>query len=376
MTTEQNQSKWWRRIRLFLLGVVILAVGIAIGWGVFYASVNARSLPDWTGLPGDAVPAGATPAPVVIYDQPRDLWDWLQLLLVPLVIAVGGATLTISENRTAQRLQDQRDKAARELEEQRALDVRLQEYLTAMTELLLEKNLRKSKPEDEVRSVARARTLTVLGRLDGTRKVAVVKFLHEAKLLGETNTIALGGADLRGVNLNWDALPGANLAGANLAGANLATANLAGTNLEGANLDRANLEGANLEGASLREAILRDANMQGAFLKQANLRRAFLEGANLQGAYLYGTVLREADLHKVVLRGAQLVDADLLQSSLGDADLREANLAKSHVAIQQLAGARFIKGAILPDGITHADVEAYRKQMSASVEQHSPPEQN
>ena len=45
-----------------------------------------------------------------------------------------------------------------------------------MTELLLDKKLRESEV-DEVRAVARARTFTVLRRLDGERKGALIRFL-------------------------------------------------------------------------------------------------------------------------------------------------------------------------------------------------------
>ena len=39
-----------------------------------------------------------------------------------------------------------------------------------MSELLFEKGLRESEPEDEVQIIARARTLTVLAGLDADRK--------------------------------------------------------------------------------------------------------------------------------------------------------------------------------------------------------------
>ena len=53
----------------------------------------------------------------------------------------------------------------RELAEQQAQNDSLQTYLDQMGMLLLEKDLRSSKEDSEVRTLARARTLTVLGRL-------------------------------------------------------------------------------------------------------------------------------------------------------------------------------------------------------------------
>jgi uncharacterized protein YjbI with pentapeptide repeats len=68
--------------------------------------------------------------------------------------------------------------------------------------LLLEKNLRNAEAGGEVRTLARARTLTVLRTLDLNRKRQVFQFLAEAKLIqtvvGREPIIKLGGADLSG----------------------------------------------------------------------------------------------------------------------------------------------------------------------------------
>ena len=52
-----------------------------------------------------------------------------------------------------------------------------------MSALLLVKDLRNSEEDSEVRTLARARTLTVLGRLGPGRKTAVMQFLVEAELI-------------------------------------------------------------------------------------------------------------------------------------------------------------------------------------------------
>src|SRR5215217_3515863 len=190
----------------------------------------------------------------------KTVWDWLPIvgaLLVPLVIALGTGWITRQlanlENQRAQQAQkveDQRAEAERELAEQRAQDEALQAYLNQMSGLLLEKDLRSSEEDSEVRTLARARTLTVLERLDRKRKPAVIGFLIEAELIqrveGTEPNINLGGADLSEANLG---------SSADLSGANLQMANLSG-----ANLNATNLSGANLRYANLSEAILLMAN--------------------------------------------------------------------------------------------------------------------
>jgi hypothetical protein len=114
----------------------------------------------------------------------KTVWDWLQLLIVPLVLVGIGLLFEMQQadrqqamEEQQQALEERRAEAERELAEQRAQDEALQAYLDQMSSLLLEKDLRASGEESEVRTLARARTLTVLERLDPSRKTAVMQFL-------------------------------------------------------------------------------------------------------------------------------------------------------------------------------------------------------
>ncbi len=121
--------------------------------------------------------------------------------------------------------------------EQRALDAVLETYINQMEELLLDRNLLHSQPGDEVRTVARARTLTALKRLDGAHNKSLIQFLRDAGLLE--------GQLLRDARL-LEGQPGPLL--------DLKRANLFGASLHGADLHEVNLEEADLCRADLREA--------------------------------------------------------------------------------------------------------------------------
>jgi hypothetical protein len=153
------------------------------------------------------------------------------------------------------------------------------------------KPLRKSVHGDDVRILARARTLTVLRRLRSGRKRSVLDFLYEAGLIQkprpiialgspdqEYNAADLSGADLRGAVLRRADLSGpqngANFSGADLRGADLTEANLSSVTLRDANLSRAQLCQADLSHADLSRAKLSEAHMSGAKLFWANLSRA------------------------------------------------------------------------------------------------------
>jgi hypothetical protein len=110
----------------------------------------------------------------------QTVWDWLHLLsalAIPVVLAAAGLWFTAQQDqrqqeiegqraKQAQKSEDQRAKAERKLAVQRAQDEALQAYLDQMSGLLLERDLRASEKGSESRTLARARTLTVLGRLD------------------------------------------------------------------------------------------------------------------------------------------------------------------------------------------------------------------
>ena len=213
--------------------------------------------------------------------------DWLPIVgafLIPVMIAIGTWGITWQQGK----IEDQRAKAERELAEQRAQHEALQAYLDQMSTLLLEKDLRNSEEDSEVRTLARARTLTVLRRLDPNRKSELLRFLAEAKLVQRVDERApvniLDDADLSSANLavsrqifpRVDRQPGS----ANLSGASMLHANLSEADLSEADLSNAWLAGINLSDANLRGANLSNAGLAPAYMSNANL-----SNANLRGAY-------------------------------------------------------------------------------------------
>ena len=111
--------------------------------------------------------------------------------------------------------------------------------------------------------------------------------------------------NLRGADLSY-----ADLSGADLRSANLRSANLSYADLRSANLRYANLSGADLRSADLRSANLRYANLRSADLRYADLRSANPRYADLRSANLSGANLRYADLRSANLRYANLSGAN------------------------------------------------------------------
>jgi uncharacterized protein YjbI with pentapeptide repeats len=252
----------------------------------------------------------------------KTVWDFLQLLIVPLMLVAIGLVFSLQQDARQQRVEDQRADAERVLADQRAQDEALQAYLDQMSGLLLEKDLRTSEVNSEVRTLAQVRTLTVLGRLDPSRKTAVMQFLVDADLVQSIDErdpiISLNGADLSGANVS-----DANLRNADLNGADLSDSDLSDSDLSDSDLSDSDLSFADSANADLSFADLSDANLRGASLSDVELRGAILRHANLSDADLSDAFLRGADLSNAFLRGADLSDSDLRGTDLSDVNPRD-----------------------------------------------------
>jgi hypothetical protein len=164
------------------------------------------------------------------------LWNWIQLLTAPMFISILPFLFGRRPEEPMQRTS-------------------LEAYEDFILGLMLNKDLRGSRPGSSVRLAARARTLTALGRVGRERQKDVLDFLHWAELIGGEDAIVdlheadLSGADLTGVKLMGAHLSGADFRGARLSRADLQRANLRSVCLIGADLTSANLSGADLGGA-------------------------------------------------------------------------------------------------------------------------------
>jgi len=245
----------------------------------------------WTGFGQHKVNGEVQPA--------KTLWDWLSLLVIPIVLAIGGYWFNHSENRRSQSVAQERSETDQQIGEQRRHDDALQAYLDQIGELLLHKDepLRQSKEGDEVRTLARARTLTVLQNWrarfgDEDRKRSVLQFLYESRLIDKDRPVV-------------------------------------------------DLTDANLIGAYLNDINLSAADLSGAWLYDAKLYRAKLSEANLREAYLGGSLLSGTD------------NSDA--ADLSDADLSGANLREAEITVEQLVRVKSLEGATMPNDQKYED---------------------
>jgi uncharacterized protein YjbI with pentapeptide repeats len=230
----------------------------------------------------------------------KTLWDWLQLLVVPIVIALlAGLFTTVqilyqqaAEERLQARITQQNAEIQRFIEEQRAQSASIGAYLDLMTQLLLERNLNSSEENSVVRAIAQAQTTRVLRDANPSSKQTVLLFLYDSGLISKKShppIVDLSNADLSNVDLSR-----ADLSRADLSGVVLSEADLSDVVLSEADLSRADLSRADLSDADLSRADLSWADLSEADLSEARLIETYLRGANLSRAKLRDAILTGA----------------------------------------------------------------------------------
>lgn len=270
----------------------------------------------------------------------KTLWDWLELIVVPLSLVVVAALLRDREIRREAREKDFERLARSE----RYREDALQAYFNEMAHLilkcrLLDKSLANDAPAwklAQLRTGMALRRMTDENGSDSRRIAEILTYIRDTGLLvGE-----------RGL-----------LAGANLTKIVLSETDLSGANLENANLDEANLKGTNLTHAKLNGVKLRGAELGGANLSEANMQEARLWKAKLQGAKLEAAMLQEANLAHAELQKANLHLARLQKTNLTQARLQGVRLLEANLQGANLTNTEFDKETVLPDGTRYVPNE-------------------
>jgi hypothetical protein len=248
-----------------ILPILILALILAILFqriNVCGIEIQSCNWAGWTGF-GDFTP------PSEKYIRAKTLWDWLDLLIVPILLAVGAWWLNKSQEQT--KLQVEADRQMQEA---------LENYFDKMTELIIDK-LHENK---EAKSIIRTRTLGLMRILDGNRKGQALQFIYELGLIYinpvlNLNGVDLNNADLSPAKLNNVEIRGAFVNNANFKKANLSNAVLCGSHLIGADFSDAILVNTNFEQADLSKAIFNNADFKNSILDSANFNEADLSKA-------------------------------------------------------------------------------------------------
>lgn len=367
----------------------------------FFLRARGYVWADWTGF-------GDYTGPLAPEERGKTLWDWMELLVIPIVLAVGAFYFNRQERRNELKIAEDRHKndLAKEeerrkndiaiAEERRKVDLEiadlrnqeaaLQNYLDKMNELILEKGLMKVKryrdealsendhlDEDEIekripgdlkaaRDMAQIRTVTILRQLNETRRNIILQFLRDANLAGfllvrsTLDHADLTKADFHSINLASASMAGATLVSANLSLSCLTDANLEGVNLNGAELHNANLKRVNLSHGDLSGSNLVQANLSWAKLRGAKLIEANLRSSRIDDAYMDDADLSGADVSEANLTGCTLVHANMSGSKLLETNLTNAKVICANLSGADLCGANLRDAMLYETNLDEADL--------------------
>jgi hypothetical protein len=352
-----------------MLVLLVAIAGFVVSVAVFAAVAYRRNWL-WTGLPadvGDGTPeAPARPA--------KTMWDWLQLLIVPFVLALAAFGLNLAQGqrdrdeqrRQAKREQDVQNRRAaveRTAAEDRARGDMLRTYLQQMSDLITDHHLRtqpRRQPPTNAQALARTLTLVALRQLDPLRKGHVVQFLMESDLIMEERRgdfleearVSIELADLRGATMPLTL--SAALSFHPRTGESLRAANFDGADLRDADFRRRAVNGASFQMADLRGADFTDASISGSQYHGACLSGARFVRA--QGGTTYpgspGLGYDAAEFPEAQGRGVDFTDATLTDARFDDAQLSDVKLTGANTR-----GAKFPRGWT-PTGMPMKDAEA------------------
>lgn len=240
-----------KRVITLMIGIAVLAAAVSL--------IRSGYSEAWTGF------GEVEAAPNI--QRAKTLWDWLDLLIVPLFLAMAAFFLDNSRKRSEQRVETDRQRQAV-----------LEEYFASMNGLLLERAL-KEPSSTTARMVARTRTLAALRLLDGSRKAQLLQFIYETGLINTDPILDLNGADLSAAVLDECTLQACEIRGAYFHDASFRNANLQHADLRGSDFLRADLTGADLDDANLIQASLRKARLSRTRLAGAKTGQVDFSGA-------------------------------------------------------------------------------------------------
>jgi uncharacterized protein YjbI with pentapeptide repeats len=267
--------------------------------------------------------------------QKKSFWDWLQLLIIPLMLALGAFYLNSAA--------DFRDyQIAQERKQQEILT----DYFSKMQGLIVETKKSKQTPGSkesnseerlltEFRPTAQALTLSVLEQLDGERKGKVITYLAESQLITVDNNkpypqpeINLYGANLKGMVLN------------DVDQVETVDKKPLGVVIDKADITNSNIKNVKLfEGSQLRESDF----------SEANLTDVYFTGADMQGAKFIKSQMTNVDLSNTNLTSANFDNVETTKITISpETKLDDACVTKGEIVLNTIP---FKKGEVVLDTI-------------------------
>ena len=303
----------------------------------------------------------------------KTLWDWMQLLIIPIALVLGGYFLNRSEKRREVKAAEKRAKIDREIAkqqreedksiafEQRMLELEiakvrneekvLSKFLDEMSGLILEKNLISSAEGDLIRQFARIRTISALHQLSENRVNIVFNFLRDTNLIRsiynrvEDEKIDLNGVKFRNVDFSLSYLELVKFNESNFINSKFLETNFVNAYCENAYFDYCDFE----------KAILNNAKFQRVKITGSNLKKSSLWSIDLTYAQISNSSFENPEFIGAKLNSARFKELNLANAKLHGAKVNKTNFISCDLDKSEFNGAE-LEGAVFEDcNLTGAD---------------------
>ncbi|PKO16846.1 MAG: hypothetical protein CVU39_06415 [Chloroflexi bacterium HGW-Chloroflexi-10] len=230
-----------------------------------------------------------------------------------------------------------------------------QAFIDRMSDLVLKNDLQDTSCKGEIKSIARSLTITNMFTLDEVRNNLLLKFLRELKLLDIQNPIIVFDKyDLRKMALKSVDFTGISLKNVNLEEADLADCIFDQTCLRGADLTRAKLYGAKFLKADLQNAQIHQTNLATTTIKNCNFSNAGLIMATLVG-YITETNFAKAKMRDMNIELTTFEECDFSEVDFTSSDFMGVNFTNCDVSNAKFRHAKFRGGSFHESNLSNTD---------------------
>ncbi|MEO1389012.1 MAG: pentapeptide repeat-containing protein [Cyanobacteria bacterium J06634_6] len=341
---------------LVSVGIAIVLGGIL--WASYLRIVHHQGWADWTGFGAYTLPSSND------YRPAKTLWDWLQLLVAPLVISFFLWSLNTNEKRRETRDNVEREKIDKKLREQkeendrnientrRAIEYnvrrdslneqRLQTYIDKISELILEKGLLDGQILEnkvDMKRIVQVRTISLLNGLNTERKEYLLNYLYMAGLIGNPKMLQIL------ISKGMDDLQSRIRLAYQYPVVSLLNTDFRQVQMHGKSFQYASLMGVRFNASRFISSVFDNACLSTSDFSGATLAGCFFRETIANLAIFKDSECQDSDFTKAHLEGADFTDA-----SLDRAIFDGAHLVNSKILWQQLEQAESWNGAIMPNG--------------------------
>lgn len=251
---------------------LIIIIIILLAFLIYYALFPYYS-PDWTGFR--------------YYNnvnqlEVKKLWDWLDLLIVPVSLILLGWLYKTYE-KTKEEIKEIENKQNEILDS----------YFRIISEFISNSNLLDTNKNKESRVIARTRTIVALENLEGERKGQVLQFLYESNLIDNEKINILG------ANFKCLQVSGIVLRKLTIKGVYFCNSNFENTFLDKSRFISCDFTNTNFNKSSMEDTSFEYSNLSKCKLSNIDLTKVNFEGSNLNDADLSNSIINRSQLDKI-----------------------------------------------------------------------------